>query len=31
MHTQRISTGMKALLQARMSIRPGRLKAGPGV
>lgn len=31
MHPQRISTGMKALLQACMSIRPGRPKADPGV
>ena len=31
MHTQRISTGMKASPQACMPIRPGRPKAGTGV
>lgn len=31
MHAQRISSDMTALLQACMSIRPGRPKAGSGV
>ncbi len=31
MHTQRISSDMRALLQACMSLRPGRPKTGCGV
>ena len=31
MHPQRINCDMTALLQACMSIRPGRPKAGTGV